>query len=294
VKELVFIHGRSQEHKDAAKLKAEWIAAWKTGLQKSENQLPIAETAIHFPYYGDTLDDLVKNVPAEEAAKIVIKGHAGGRRQQDFVNAVLMEVAESLRISPEEIAEASGEPVIRQGPVNWKWVHGILRLIDQKVKGGSGAAVALFTNDVYQYLMNPNIGTDIDTGVGQAIKAGVPTVVVSHSLGTVVAYRLFTRCSAARNWQVPLFVTLGSPLGIKAIHDALSPVHYPVRAQQWYNAMDTKDVVALYPLDNGHFNVTPDSIENNTSVENDTPNHHGITGYLNKTDVAMKIYDALK
>lgn len=293
MKELVFIHGRSQEKKDSIALKAEWIAAWKEGLQKSNLQMPLAEKDIHFPYYGQTLYDLVSGVPADQAAEIVIRGTRGGRAQQEFVNSVIMEIADRLGMPAEQIAEASGEPVVRRGPLNWKWVQGILRLIDQKVPGGSGAAIALFTNDVYQYLYNDVIGDDIDGSVRKAIKERVPTVVVAHSLGTVVGYRLLSRDGVKSKWSVPLFVTLGSPLGVTAIHDALMSVRHPECAGKWYNAMDTRDVVALYPLDKNRFDVTP-AIENNTDVRNGTSNRHGIKGYLSDKDVARRIYDTVQ
>jgi hypothetical protein len=51
MRELVFIHGRSQQHKDAAALKSEWISSLVDGLKKSSLSLPIAESAIHFPYF---------------------------------------------------------------------------------------------------------------------------------------------------------------------------------------------------------------------------------------------------
>jgi hypothetical protein len=60
----------------------------------------------------------------------------------------------------------------------------------------------------------------------------------------------------------------------------------------WFNAFDPRDAVALYPLDTEHFDVEP-SIENKADVRNDTPNCHGISGYLSDKDVARRIYDAL-
>ena len=137
MKELVFIHGRSQENKDSIELKAEWIDAWKQGLDANGLTMPLAETDIHLPYYGQTLFDLVSGVPAAEAAEIIIRGGAGGSTaEQAFVHAVLIETAEQLAIPPEEIAESSGEPVVRRGPLNWKWVQGILRGIEKRVQVG--------------------------------------------------------------------------------------------------------------------------------------------------------------
>ncbi len=36
MRDLVFIHGRAQEHKDSKALKDEWIAAWAEGLKKTD------------------------------------------------------------------------------------------------------------------------------------------------------------------------------------------------------------------------------------------------------------------
>ena len=293
MKELVFIHGRSQEKKSSIALKAAWIAAWKEGLDANGLHMPLAETDIHFPYYGQTLYDLVGGIAAAKAAAVVIRGTPGGEAEQQFVNAVLMETAEQLGIPPEEIADASGEPAVRRGALNWSWVQGILRVIDQKVTDGSAAAIAIGTKDVYRYLYDPVIGVDIDAGVREAIKPNVPTVVVTHSLGTVVGYRLLTREGVTRKWRVPLFVTLGSPLGVGAVRQALMPVRTPECADAGYRAMDTRDVVALYPLDTGHFNLKP-AIENNTRVRNQTSSRHGIEGYLSDKEVARRVNEAVR
>ena len=93
-------------------------------------------------------------------------------------------------------------------------------------------------------------------------------------------------------WDVPLFVTLGSPLGVKAIKSAVKPIAHPACADKWFNAMDERDVVALYPLDEDRFDVNP-SIENKTDIDNPTSNRHGISGYLADAEVAAKIYSAL-
>src|SRR5258708_39321084 len=101
--EIVFVHGRSEERKGSVARKAEWIAAWTTGLKKSALKIPIGEKDIQFPYYGETLYELVSGVSGDQAAEIVIRGTSGGQAQQQFVNAVILEVAERLKIEPERI-----------------------------------------------------------------------------------------------------------------------------------------------------------------------------------------------
>ena len=148
------------------------------------------------------------------------------------------------------------------------------------------------TRDVYQYLNNPGVRDKIEGGVRKALQRGRPTVVVSHSLGTVVAYNLLRREGKDQGWKVPLFVTLGSPLGVEAIRSGLAPIEYPSCVGHWFNAMDERDVVALYPLTPDRFDVEP-AIENKTNVQNHTENRHGIAGYLDDAEVAKRIYEAL-
>ena len=59
-----------------------------------------------------------------------------------------------------------------------------------------------------------------------------------------------------------------------------------------YNALDSRDFVALHPLTRPYVSISPE-IENNVGVDNSTPNHHGIIGYLGDKNVARKIYDDL-
>jgi len=63
----------------------------------------------------------------------------------------------------------------------------------------------------------------------------------------------------------------------------------------WFNAMDERDVVALYPLTPAFFPLAPEqpAIANKTTVRNRTRNRHGIGGYLDDQEVARRIYDAL-
>ena len=292
VKELVFVHGRSQQYKDSAALKAEWVEAFRAGLRKLNRDLPIPEDRIRFPYYGQTLWDLVQGCPEDEVAEVIVRGDGADEPHKQFVREFIEEVRQQNGITDEQLREVGGQQVIEKGPQNWEWVQTILKALDRFVPGASGASVALFTNDVYKYLRNPGLQNVVDSAVRQAFAANVPTVVVGHSLGSVVAYNVLRREGQALGWKVPLFVTVGAPLGVKVIRTAMAPNKHPSCAAQWFNALDERDVVALYPLNEKHFPVTP-AIENKTNVDNPTPNRHGIIGYLSDPEVARRIHDAL-
>ncbi len=289
-RELVFIHGRAQQRKDALALKQEWIAAWSAGLARCGLTLPIAEDRIRFPYFGDTLDQLVAGASPEEAARVIVRGDAMDREQEDFIRGYLREVQARAGIADSEVADVLDPAVRERGPLNWGWVQGILSVIDRKVPGASGASVALFTQDVYHYLTSAGIRQVMDTGVRSAFTPGRRSVVVGHSLGTVVAYNVLQ--ASGTDLEVPLFVTLGSPLGVTVVKKAIRPIAHPACAERWFNAMDDRDVVALFPLTPDHFDVDP-AIENKTDVDNPTPNRHGISGYLGDAQVARRIYEAV-
>jgi pimeloyl-ACP methyl ester carboxylesterase len=291
-RQLVFVHGRSQQNKDAVDLKREWIGAFQEGLGKSGLALPIAEEDIRFPYYGQTLFDLARGASPDDVARVVVRGAEADFEERRFVATMLEEVREAAGISEAELADAGGAEVQEYGPGQWGWVHTLLELLDRRVCGASGASIATFTHDVYHYLKKPGVQDAIEAGVRAAISPGIETVVVGHSLGTVVSYRLLRREGESLGWQVPLFVTLGSPLAITAIRRALAPIGFPRCARRWFNAMDEADIVALYPLDARGFDVDP-AIENKTDVHNQTQNRHGIAGYLNDAEVARRIHAAL-
>jgi hypothetical protein len=291
--QLVLIHGRGQENRDALKTKKEWLKALDVGLRKSNLTLPIKEEDVRFPWYGKTLFDLAAGVDPDQAAEIIIKGTEDDARERAFIFSVLKEVQRKAGITDAQIAEmAEGDEPIEKGILNNRAVLGLLRGIDRFVPGGSGAAIGLATKDVYSYINDAVIKAKINKGVRAAITPGVPTVVVAHSLGTVVAYTLIKEEGKANGWNIPLLVTVGSPLSVNAIKKAVAPNEHPRGVGKWLNALDPSDTVALYPLDKKNFPIDP-MIENILDVENSTENHHGISGYLDHKVVARRIHDAL-
>jgi hypothetical protein len=287
----LLVHGRAQQGKDPRKLKAEWIEALNRGAAKSGASLaPRVDVA--FPFYGDLLDNYAKQADIPLTSDI----QARGEQNDDFLR-FQYQFAESIRvakgISQDEVnQEFEGQPGER-GPLNWRWVQATLRVIDRKSREANQAALESFTRDVYLYLTSPLVRADVDAEVTKLLTEE-PTVVVGHSLGTVVSYNVLR--TDKRRLNVPLYVTVGCPLAVRAVRDRLTPVptvEYPARISRWFNAYDARDVVALYPLDAANFDVTP-AIENKGDVDNSTDNRHGISGYLDDKVVAQKIVSSLR
>jgi hypothetical protein len=288
-RQLVFIHGRAQQHKDPEELKRSWIEAWSKGLAKSGLSLPIDEGAIRFPYYGDTLAALVEGGPAPD---VIVRGDEAPPEERQFVAAALEEAREQRGLTDAQVLALAETDILERGPQNWPWVRAIVKALDAHLPGASGATLAAVTFDVYHYLRNAGVRDAIEAGVRTAIPRDAEAVVVGHSLGSVVGYNLLRREGANNGWKVPLYVTVGSPLAVTAIRKALQPLASPTCVGRWFNAMDPDDIVALYPLQAPQFGLEP-AIENKTDVDNHTANQHGIAGYLDDPTVARRIHEAL-
>jgi hypothetical protein len=286
---LVLVHGRDQQGKDPALLKSDWINALQKGAQAFGGSLPTS-LDVRFPYYGDKIAKFAEDFEIPLTSDIHSKG---GPLQDEFL-AFQAQVAESLReragVSDAEVDAQYGANPKPKGPLNWEWVQAILRALDKRGGGMSQAALESFTRDVFLYTTRAGVRDAIDQIVASDLTEE-PTVVVGHSLGSIVAYSVLR--SDRRALRVPLFVTVGSPLGIRAVRDQFRPLRSPASVEAWYNALDTRDVVALYPLDGANFPITPE-IENYARVKNHTDNRHGISGYLDDPAVAKRILGALR
>ncbi len=286
---LVFVHGRAQQGKDPIALKDEWLDALSYGMQRANMTLP-ADVLVEFPFYGDVLADLVeRGVPL--VSEVITKGaHPDEDEAQALRGEILAEIAAGVDVASEDIAKEMSDVPVERGPGNWEWVQATLRAID-RVPGLNAAAIDRFTRDVFVYLTKDGVRRRVNQIVEDAVGEG-PCVVVAHSLGTVVAYNVLHGRQATPRF--PRLITLGSPLGIRAIRSRITkPLRSPACIENWFNAYDDRDPVALNPLDARNFDVDP-PIENKRDIKNFTDNRHGIAGYLADAIVARKIAEALR
>ena len=284
---LVFIHGRDQQGKDHVALQKVWEEALYVGLERAGLHKPTNMT-VAFPFYGDELDRLVKQLDAPLVNDVTTKGAAPDDHEAAFRGQLLADMAKSAGVSDAEIAAAGNVTVQEKGPLNWEWVQAILRALDKSPMGDP--ALDRFTRDVYVYLTYDAVSKKVDKIVSDLLD-GQPCVIVAHSLGTIVAYRVLS--ALAGNVDVRGFVTLGSPLGLTTVRNHLTPpLVMPAGVKSWLNAFDPRDVVALQPLDATTWNIKP-PIENQGDVDNYTNNRHGISGYLDDAKVARWIASLL-
>ena len=140
------------------------------------------------------------------------------------------------------------------------------------------ALVKVTFRDVYAYFF-----TEDGERMRQVLRmtlheAPDPVIVVSHSLGTIIAYDVL-RESAITHRKVPLFLTVGSPLGTTEVQDLIvNPLKVPAGVAAWRNVADARDLVALDPTLRPEY--PPEARCLDFLVTNDSDNHHGIREYL--------------
>lgn len=284
---ILFVHGRSQGGKNPDTLKEVWLEALDKGLHKAKLKRS-KQVKVAFPFYGDRLDQFVADfeLPADPAT--IPKGSPVFDDYAAFRAEVAEEMRQRANISDAEVQAEVGQLPTEKGLQNWAWVQAIIRLIDRNVVAVSEGTIEVFLRDVFLYSRRKTVQTEIDKIVAKEMTSDT-TVVIGHSLGSVVAYNVLR----ASRTKEPLFVTVGSPLGIRAIRSSLSPISNPAGKSGWYNAYDPADVISLYPLDSNNFDVDP-AIKNNGKVKNWTENRHGIIGYLDDPDIARAVFAGLK
>ena len=284
---MVFVHGRGQEFQDPAVLVRSWQAGLAAGLIKA-GMAPLADAPVVFPYYGNLLYQITAQVardPIELEVMPAGPGEAGplhpylpedaGRLEREL----LADMAAAARPAAAEEEAFGFDRVLSWGAARdtLTWIARHSR-VDQ-------AIISDYLRDVAVYLTRGR--SQVLDLVRQAIPAGVPVVLISHSLGTVVARDLLDDTQLRD--RTMLWVTAGSPLGLDAVQKNLltQGPHNP--GVSWVSAYDVHDIVALgHPLLPAWGPPLGDVRVDNA----DSP--HSIERYLNHPEVAGPIGTAVR
>jgi hypothetical protein len=142
--------------------------------------------------------------------------------------------------------------------------------------------VGFFASDVIDYLYG-GFADRMRAPVREALlKAPAPTVVVAHSLGTIVAYDVLSE-PALRGLKA-ILATVGSPLGIGNVQARLrdragQPNPVPKGLVEWANFADRFDPVAIDATLRDAFDP-PKDFAVDEEVNNKARSNHDLTGYL--------------
>jgi hypothetical protein len=273
---IVGVHGIGHQFKGAHLLRDEWLPALKDGLARGSRQLDSDED-FTCAFYGDLFRPLGKSgsIPPYEANDVCEEW------EQDFLRALWCEAAQldDAVQAPDANTKASIPHSVQRA---------LNALSHSKFFAGLAERALIYDlKQVRRYLKEPSLRQAARDRVGAAITPDT-RVLIAHSLGSVVAYETLCALPAPR---VDVFVTLGSPLGIRnLIFDTLDPRPtggrgvWPPGLKHWINIADRGDVVALVKDLGTHFgqDMTNHVVDNGAKA-------HDATRYLTTRELGHAV-----
>ena len=195
-------------------------------------------------------------------------------------------LVEQLYRHADEVAAASPVPKRPGAALNVTFPDPIFRFI-----------VGKFASDVLDYLFGPWTEAMRAPVRAALLKKPTPSIVLAHSLGTIITYDVLSEPALA-GLKLNLLVTVGCPLGIgnvqKRLRDGAGKPH-PVPSEvvngSWLNFADPFDPVALEQTLRDEF-TPPPNFATDTQVNNQARNNHDLTGYLAIAVIRQTIADA--
>jgi subtilisin family serine protease len=158
-----------------------------------------------------------------------------------------------------------------------------------------------FLRDVNDFLYVPGRRERMERSLSERLTSGGPFVVVAHSQGSMIAYKVLSALTRA-DCDVRLLLTIGSPLGIQEVQDELvkmtgKQLGVPACVARWVNIADRLDPVAVdatladdYAPRNG---VRVEDV-NAFMLNAASPRHpHSAIGYLTTMQVHKPVHDTV-
>ncbi|MEU6430133.1 serine protease [Microbispora sp. NPDC046973] len=280
---LVFLHGRGQQGRDPEHLRRYWTAGLNGGLTRAG--LPtIVPGDVCFPFYGDRLAEALRpSRPAPHSLEEIVADPVDAAAPVPYGTRRLYEqliVEAATRAGMPGTRPAGGERAADMVHDGVSWLAAVTDLDE--------LAIAAIFADVAAYLGDERVRAAVLDLVLRETPRG-PLVLVSHSLGTVVAMDLLIRLGPAAN--VGLLVTAGSPLGLDTVYRRLlaGGPKRPDQVVRWFNAWCPTDPVTVgCPLND---DWQGELVE--TCVTNPLGRVHDIEEYLAHPEVAREIGAAL-
>lgn len=292
---IVLVHGINNEESTREAIETQWLSAIRGGWEAAGLAAkPL--TDVTTVYYAQ---DLAAAATATSQA-VAMGGPAAGQRAE-VAYAFLKEYQDAAGISDDEIAAAAarnGVPTVAvgMGPPHEGWVIALAVGLEALLPTRGKYVAGIFLRQAAVYLDDRAVTLKIDSIVRKQIFPegdDRPMVVLAHSLGTVVSYRLFTE-KARPDLNIPLFVTMGSPLGIQIVKKRLAQLDsFPKPPmERWMNVVCKDDFVTLNKR-LGVQHLGYDGVEHIGDVPNDGPDKHAIGPYLSASAVARAIHAVL-
>lgn len=238
---ILLIHGIAQQYNSGPKLAHDWWLALKGGLEVAGYSAlahGITSADVEVAFFGDLFRPQIAKAGAEVP---YTSADINPGLELDLMKVWYQAVAEQdPTLAPEVAVKAFGSVPAQM------MLHRLLR--SRTLAGVAERAFIGHLKQVTAYLSDDSVKEHVLQLVNDRITPDT-AVIIGHSLGSIIAYEFLVSHAPS---QVNLFVSVGSPLGIRnLIFDRLTPRPvgnlgaWPGETPKWVNIADKDDVVAL-------------------------------------------------
>jgi hypothetical protein len=280
VSAVVGVHGVAQQQVGRHQLSAPWSRALSDGLERAAG-VRVGIVDLDVAFYGDLfLRGGLDNVKSAQPELVDVS--------DDDVELVLAAAREV--VTPAEL-EAAAENPAKGVPGLPAPVLAVIAALDRRFGAHAGQLFVGELAQVRRYLTEPDLKRAADARVADMVNADT-RVLIGHSLGSVAALE-HLRLNPIN--QVDTLITLGSPLGLRAIRHLLPDPEFgtgpdgPANVGRWVNLRDRRDPVALA---GGLYAWWP-AAENDDTLDNGWGSPHSVECYLGKRQTGAAVLRAL-
>lgn len=283
--QVVGVHGIWQSKTSRRQLTDDWGKALRRGIKQFTDRGDHAP-ALQMPHWTSLLAKGTDRLGPED--DLFGESAPMTSEEEEFI-------ADSLRemVRPEDLAFAAEQPLATLGPPKL-WSPRLTRMVmayDRRFPGGGGQTFVRRVREVRYYLTEPTLAAEVRALVRDDFTSAT-SVVIGHSLGSVIAYDLFRReevgTGRTPGSAVRTFVTCGSPLGVPTVRRLMGitdgehlrlPDHI-----EWVNVYDPDDFITGGA---GLSGVAPTLTD--AAVDNGLGDPHSAVRYLRTEPVAHAV-----
>ncbi|MGS0688760.1 hypothetical protein ACVBEQ_27015 [Nakamurella sp. GG22] len=280
------VHGILQEQRGRHQLLHEWQVGLADGVDAAAGS-SAASPSLDMYFYGRQF------LPT--SAQGVRQAPYKGRHIADVLTtpvddddrAFLEDAAVEVEAAPAFVDRrpAMGAPRVPSA------LQALAQRLSRRLDGGLVLEFLSVLRQVKTYLSDDAMAEKIRAGFLAHLNDARPRVVIAHSLGSVVAVDALRFSSDS---TVPMLITVGSPLGMRAVQSRLrgpagaaDAAVAPANVSRWLNVYDPGDPIAAA---GGLSRIWP-MVEDYTVGNGKNP--HGILGYLGKQVVGRAVLNGV-
>jgi hypothetical protein len=257
---LLLIHGRDQSAGTMRATANEWRSAIRTGLEKANVSGLVSGNEAHFVWYADRLD------PKKGCAFF------SGKSEGIADPQILATIRDSI------LSIASQMP------------NALERRLAETIVG-----------DTELYLSDAGVACAVDYTIQEAFlrRRGAPIVVIAHSMGSMVVYRILMDYFGRIGLASPVYlITMGSMVAQPSVQRALLgshaayPAPVPVPVVWWRNLINKGDILAFAARD-AFYSGTPTKRAQDVIIDAPGASRHSALVYLSSGEFGRTLREAM-